>query len=318
MAREILISALIFASILMLVLALYYTIQDRIRTRRRIHSRLQVPKQTRIASESELIEVRQNRSMSADGQYLSLTSLNRLILQSGTSWGLPGVLSLGLISALAADIAAYFIDADIFVGALIALAVGCIVPIAVLKAMRTRRQAKFEEQLPDAIDTVVRGLRAGHTVSVAITAAAQNLPDPVGSEFGLTSGEMTYGLDLETAMANLYARVGQPDLGLIALAVAIQAKTGGNLTEVLSNLSRIIRERFKLRRKARALSSEGRFSAIMLSLLPVVIFTVLWALSPNYYQEALRDPAARTVLGGAVIWMLFGDYVIYRMIRIRV
>ena len=102
-------------------------------------------------------------------------------------------------------------------------------PFTVLRAMRDGRQRKFEEQLPEAIDTLVRGLKAGHAVSVAVSSVGKNLPDPIGAEFRLTAAEMTYGLDLETAMANLHTRVGQPDLGLIALAVSIQSKTGGNL-----------------------------------------------------------------------------------------
>ena len=129
---------------------------------------------------------------------------------------------------------------------------------------------------------------------------------------------MTYGLDLESAVANLYTRVGQPDLGLIALAVSIQSKTGGNLAEVLSNLSRVIRERFKLRRKARALAAEGRFSALVLSSLPVLLFILLQIISPNYYRDVWEDQYTRPVLAGAVLWMALGNYVIYKMVNIRV
>ncbi len=129
---------------------------------------------------------------------------------------------------------------------------------------------------------------------------------------------MTYGLDLETAMVNLSARVGQPDLALIVLAVSVQSKTGGNLAEILGNLARVVRERLKLRRRAHALSAEGRFSAILLSVLPIALFGVLRLIAPNYYGDIWGNPFVKPVLAGAVTWMLIGDYVMYRMVRIRI
>ena len=98
------------------------------------------------------------------------------------------------------------------------------------------------------------------------------MPDPIGTEFGIAADEITYGADVETAMRNLYFRVGQEDLPLFVTAVAIQGSTGGNLSEILSNLSGVIRQRFKMRRKIRALAAEGRFSALFLSALPVAVF----------------------------------------------
>jgi tight adherence protein B len=319
MAKQNLISFLVFGACLMALLGLYVLIRERIAYRGRIRSRVKFPKQTPIPTESELGDIRQTRSLAPDGYFaISITSLNKLILQSGSSWGLSGLLWFALLSAAAAYLAAYLAAADLAVRLLLPLCCGFALPIAVLRAMRAGRQAKFEEQLPDAIETVVRGLKAGHAVSVAIASVGKNMPDPAGAEFRLTAAEMTYGLDLESAMTNLYARVGQPDLGLVALAVSIQSKTGGNLSEVLANLSRVIRERFKLRRKARALSSEGRFSALILSSMPVLLFCVIYILSPSYYSEALRDSTSRSILGGAVLWMLLGNYIMYRMVRIRV
>ncbi|HZV20334.1 MAG TPA: type II secretion system F family protein, partial [Hyphomicrobiales bacterium] len=154
--------------------------------------------------------------------------------------------------------------------------------------------------------------------SVAISSVARNMPEPIASEFRLTAAEMTFGLDLETAMANLHARVGQPDLGLIALAVSIQSKTGGNLAEVLSNLSRVIRDRFKLRRKARALTAEARFSGLVLSVLPLLLFCAIFLTSPNYYREVWDIPYTKPILFGAFLWMLLGNYIIHRMVRIRI
>ena len=202
--------------------------------------------------------------------------------------------------------------------ALSAIACGVVLPIVALRAMREGRLSRFEEQLPEAIDTIVRGLRAGHAISVAISAVSQHMPDPIGIEFKLTAAEMAYGLDLETAMINLHTRVGQPDLGLLSLAVSIQSKTGGNLAEILKTMSSVIRGRLKLRRKARALASEARVSAYILTGLPILLFGILWIISPGYYGEVWGNVYAKYTLAGATFWMLLGDYIMYRMARIRV
>ena len=144
-----------------------------------------------------------------------------------------------------------------------------------LRVLRGRRQKKFGAQFPDALDIIVRSLRAGHPVPIAITMVAREMPDPIGSEFGIVADEITYGADLETAMRNLYFRIGQDDLPLFVTAVAIQGSTGGNLGEILENLSGVIRQRFKMRRKIRALAAEGRASAMILSALPIVMFLVI-------------------------------------------
>ncbi len=318
-AQQNLITILIFFALLMLLLGLYVVIRERIVYRGRIKSRLKAPASDRVASEIELSDLRQRRSLKADGSFtVSLISLNRLILQSGTSMGVSGVIAAALACAAVAFFLGKLAGFSIAVCFIASVASGIGLPLIVLRAMRDGRQQRFEEQLPEAIDTLVRGLRAGHSVSVAITSVVQNMADPIGSEFRLTAAEMTYGLDLETAMANLHARVGQPDLGLIALAVSMQSKTGGNLAEVLHNMARVIRERFKLRRKARALSSEGRFSAMILSSLPIFLFIIISFLSPNYYGEVWSKPYTKPVLVGALVWMMLGNYIMYRMVRIRV
>src|SRR5436190_19821185 len=149
--------------------------------------------------------------------------------------------------------------------------------------MRKRRHTKFAWQFPDAMDIIVRSLRAGHPVPVAVGLVAQELPDPIGTEFGIAADEITYGADVETAMRNLYFRVGQEDLPLFVTAVAIQGSTGGNLSEILENLSSVIRQRFKMRRKIKALASEARFSAFFLSGLPIALFLLLKFVAPDHY-----------------------------------
>jgi len=199
-----------------------------------------------------------------------------------------------------------------------ALVLALALPFAVLLFMRKRRHGKFAAQFPDAMDIIVRSLRAGHPVPVAVGLVAQEMPDPIGTEFGIAADEITYGADVETAMRNLYFRVGQEDLPLFVTAVSIQGSTGGNLSEILENLSRVIRERFKMRRKIRALAAEGKFSALFLSGLPVAIFFLLNIVAPDFYAVIWNQSLTKMGLGLAATWMVLGNIVMYRMCNFRI
>src|SRR5271156_6050457 len=154
---------------------------------------------------------------------------------------------------------------------------------------------------------IVRSLRAGHPVPIAINMVAREMADPIGSEFGMVSDEITYGADLETAMRNLYGRLGSDDLPLFITAVGIQASTGGNLAEILENLSGVIRQRFKMRRKVRALAAEGRASALILSALPIGLFAVVLITSPEFYASVWHEHLTKMLLAGGGLWMLIGN-----------
>ncbi len=314
-----LVSLFVFCAILTLVLAMYIVIKEWSASRGRIKSRLTAQDEDSIKSEAELLDIRRSRSLTREGDYAtSLVSLNKLILQSGTRWGLSGVIFMSLACAATAYLVASFTGFNVLTRILCAIACGIGLPVLVLRAMRDGRRRRFEEQLPEAIDTIVRSLKAGHSISVAISNVSRHMPDPIGAEFKMVAAEMAYGLDLETAMANLNSRVGLPDLGLLSLAVSIQSKTGGNLAEILSNMARVIRSRFKLRRKARALTSEARVSSYILSVLPLVLFVLVSLVAPSFYGQVWDHPYIKPGLAGAFFWMMLGNYVMYRMARIRV
>jgi tight adherence protein B len=317
--KTILLPALVFAGVFAFLFAALLLARRRMSYRGSVENRLHAPLSPKIQSQAELTHIRRSRSLSAQGHYaLPFVSLNKLVLQSGSSIGLYGLFAVMAGIAIVAFLLGQAAGAGAALSALLAAFAGPGLPLTVLRGMRDARQRKFEEQIPDSLDTVVRSLKAGHALAVAIASVGRNMPDPAGAEFRLTAAEVTYGLDLETAMVNLSSRVGQPDLALIVLAVSIQSKTGGNLAEVLSNLSHVVRDRLKLRRRAKALSAEGRFSAILLSILPIALFAVLRLISPNYYGDVWGTPYVVPVLVGAIVWMLIGDYVLYRMSRIRV
>jgi tight adherence protein B len=269
--------------------------------------------------EGVMVQLRRERGLDTAGNYrLPLVALNRLILQSGLKIGIVkfaiylivlALFAFGLVMATRANLLEAF-GAAAFCCTLL--------PLLLLKIKRGRRQKQFGAQFPDALDIIVRSLRAGHPVPIAITMVAREMADPVGSEFGTVADEITYGADLETAMRNLYFRIGQDDLPLFVTAVAIQSSTGGNLGEILENLSAVIRQRFKMRRKIKALASEGRASAMILSSLPIVMFLVIQVITPEFYASVWHEDLTKIGLGAAGTWMLIGNFIMFKMVNFKI
>jgi tight adherence protein B len=310
--------ALAAASVVLFVEAIYLTFFSATSYRSRINRRLRLI-DGQPDRESILVQIRRERGLTAGGLYsLPILSLNRLILQSGLTLGLSRFLLVNVVATAVIFALALWYREDLVESLVIAGGCGVVLPFAVLKFMRSRRHGKFGAQFPDALDVIVRSLRAGHPVPVAVAMVAREMPDPVGTEFGIVSDEITYGADLETAMRNLYFRVGQEDTPLFVTAVAIQATTGGKLSEILQNLSGVIRLRFKMRRKVHALAAEGRFSAILLSAVPIVLFLVLKVTAPDFYSSVWHIDFTKYALAAAVGWMLVGNYIMYRMVSFKI
>jgi tight adherence protein B len=309
---------LIGVSAAMAAEAFYLLFYNKASYRKNINRRLKVMDE-KADRESVLAQLRRERGLTSGGDYrLPLVRLNRLVLQSGVSIGLTRLLMLVGAVVVAAFAAVISFDGDLTRALLVSLFAGTVLPVLVLKLLRRRRQKKFGAQFPDAIDIIVRSLRAGHPVPVAITMVAKEIPDPVGTEFGIVTDELTYGADLETAMRNLYFRVGADDLPLFVTAVAIQGSTGGNLGEILENLSSVIRERFKMRRKIRALAAEGRASALILSALPILLFLAINLMVPNFYGSIWNEDLTKIVLALAGCWMGVGNFIMWRLVNFRI
>ena len=269
--------------------------------------------------EALLIQLRRERGLTRAGGFsIGIESLNRLVLQSGVTIGttkLAVVIATGAALAFGATL---MVERDIVSAMVVGIICGTLLPYVVLLFLRGRRRKKFGSQFADALDMVVRSLRAGHPVPIAINMVAREMRDPIGSEFGIVTDEVTYGADLETALRNLYVRLGQDDLPLFVTAVAIQGATGGNLGEILQNLSAVIRERFKMRRKIRALAAEGRASAMILSSLPFLIFLAVHLSSPSFYGSVWHFDLTKKVLLGAAVWMSIGIFTMYRMVNFKI
>ncbi|HET7910731.1 MAG TPA: type II secretion system F family protein [Pseudolabrys sp.] len=296
----------------------YLLVYNNASYRKNINRRLKVMSD-KTDRESVLVQLRRERGLTSGGDYrLPLIKLNQLLLQSGLSIGLGRLILFVLLGMVAMFAAVLFFHGTVSQAGMVTLVGGVVLPPMVLKILRGRRWKKFGAQFPDAIDIIVRSLRAGHPVPIAITMVGKEMPDPIGSEFGIVSDEMTYGSDLETAMRNLYFRVGTDDLPLFVTAVAIQRSTGGNLGEILENLSSVIRDRFKMRRKIRALAAEGRASALILSSLPIGMFAIIQFLVPSFYAGVWDQNLTKIALTLAGCWMSVGNFIMYRMVNFRI
>jgi tight adherence protein B len=306
------ISAAIFAE------GAYLLLHNKASYRKNINRRLKVMDE-KTDRESVLVQLRRERGLTSGGEYrLPLINLNQLLLQSGLSIGFMRLMLFVAFGMVAAFAGTMMFDGKWSHAIGAAMFCGLVLPILVLKYLRRRRQKKFGAQFPDAIDIIVRSLRAGHPVPIAVTMVAREMQDPIGSEFGIVTDEITYGADLETAMRNLFFRVGTDDLPLFVTAIAIQGSTGGNLGEILENLSAVIRQRFKMRRKIRALAAEGRASAMILSSLPIAMFAIVNFVTPTFYASVWGYDLTKIILAVAVGWMGIGNVIMFRMVNFRV
>jgi len=199
-----------------------------------------------------------------------------------------------------------------------AVAAGFGVPLMILSRISDRRRRRIQEQFPVALDVFVRGLRAGHPINAALNLLTVEMSDPIGSEFGIVVDEITYGADLRDALQGMAERWDMRDMHMFVVCLAVQSETGGNLAEILENLSRVIRERASMLMKVRALSSEGRMTAVILSGLPVLAFVGLFVINPSFYLDIAQDPAFVIGFSGLLLLYAIGFFTIRRMIDLKV
>jgi tight adherence protein B len=198
------------------------------------------------------------------------------------------------------------------------LVLGAVLPLMFLQAKANRTRKKMQEQFPVALDVFVRGLRAGHPIAAALDLLTVEMPDPIGSQFGVVVDEVTYGAELRDALQGMADRWDLEDMRMFVVSLSVQSETGGNLAEILENLSRVIRERQAMMLKVRALSSEGRMTGVMLNGLPILTFILIFIGSPSFFLDVADDPMfvpGFVILG---IMYLIGNYMIRRMVDLKV
>lgn len=271
-----------------------------------------------VSQRDVLLQLRKERGLeNARFSAATIKFLQTLRVQSGLTMALPKFFGLTTLAAAVISGLIWHFSHSALAGLMAFPALLPLTPFMTLRRMRKRRHKIFGVQLPEALDLITRGLKAGHPVPVAMAMVGREMPDPVGTEFGLVADEITYGSDMVTALAGMYDRVGQEDLPLFVTAVSIQSTTGGNLREILDGLSQVIRGRGKLRRKIRAISAEGRMSAIILTAVPIALLTILTVFMPHFYAEVTDKHMTWYLLGFAVFWLGLGNFIMVRMANFR-
>ena len=251
------------------------------------------------------------------GGFVDLARLETLLTSADVAVAPERFLTLAVAFGLVCFLAAWAVTGNI-VGAIIAMALGAWLPMLVLIVRRRRRDEALVRQMPDALDMIVRALRVGQSVDNALKEAGRNCPPPLGTEIRTIYEEVALGIPFATALRNFEARfVRLADVKLMTTAFIIQRETGGNLTQVLANLSDLIRERDTLKRQVAALTAEGRSSAMILGLLPVAVGAFFWIVKPAYIQPLFSHPMGRRMLVAAILMEITGFVVMRLMTRIE-
>lgn len=246
-----------------------------------------------------------------------MEELAALIEQSGAKYRAYQVVMLSIALSVAAAFFAW-VFFRLWYAPIVAAIIAAYLPFMQISANRKKRLALFEEQLPDAIETMTRALRAGHPFPAAIKMIGDELDDPVAAEFELTFGDINYGNDVRRAMLGLLSRIPTVTVMALVTAVLVQKESGGNLAEILERISGVIRGRFRLYRKIKTLSAEGRMSAWVLALVPFGLFVVLMITSPDYLPILLDDPRGHKMIVGSIVSATCGIFWIRKILRIEV
>src|SRR5229473_1500075 len=252
-----------------------------------------------------------------------VSRLQTLLEQAGLTIRAGNLLIFSVISAAMVAIAAYVVagplphnETVLFTWA--AAGLGAILPYSYAARRRTRRFQKFEELFPEAIDTLGRAVRAGHAFTMALEIVCNEFTEPVATEFRKLYEEQKYGMPVRDALLNLTERVPLVDVKFFATAVMLQRETGGNLAEILDNLSYMIRERFKIQRQVRVHTAQGRLTMLLLMGMPPTVVAILEIFSPEYVFPLFYDPIGHTLLVVSIALQTIGYFVIRKVIRIQV
>lgn len=243
--------------------------------------------------------------------------VDRVILQSGLTWTVAKLLSLTLLCGLMAYLLLTALRLPTHLEVSLSLA-AMLLPWAYVQWKRRQRLQKMETLLPDSLDLIGRALRAGHALPSALKMAGDELPDPIAPEFRVTHDEINFGVSTQQALNNLCERVPITDMRYFVVAVLIQREAGGNLTEVLDNLSQLIRNRIKFHGKVRVLTTEGRMSAWVLGLLPFLLAGLINLVNPEFISVLWTDPIGIKITNVVLTMMAVGAVWLYKLARIRV
>jgi tight adherence protein B len=246
-----------------------------------------------------------------------ISDLQKLLAQADMSMRAGNFLGLSALAGIAVAILAYALSQRAEV-AWIALLLGLVLPYSYVSIRRNKRFEKFEELFPEAIDTLARAVRAGHAFTTALEMITAEVAEPVAGEFRQLYEEQKYGMPVRDALLNLTERMPLVDVKFFVTAVMLQRETGGNLAEILDNLSYVIRERFKIQRQVRVYTAQGRLTMALLMGMPPIIVTAMLLLNPSFIHPLFADPIGHFLLVAGITLQTIGYFVIRKIIRIQV
>jgi tight adherence protein B len=321
---NVLIACGIFATVVLLLEGVYYAYQllsRRGKDTKRIKERIQ---EWTAKSEIQQLDIVRNKSLS-DIPWLHdllatikrLDGLRRVHERGNNTLPLGTFLLASFLIAITAGMICLQFHIHLVV-TLICGVLGAILPFLYLYWRKTRRMAKFQRQLPEALELMARALRAGHAFFVGLKLVGEEFSEPIGPEFKRAFDEVSMGISVPQALQNLADRVDCLDVKFFVTSVSVQRETGGNLAEIIESLGHLIRKRFELYMKIAALSAEGKVSAIILFALPLVLGLLLYWMNPEYIRLLFTDPIGHTMLMTGSALMIIGAFITSKIINIEV
>ena len=241
--------------------------------------------------------------------------LHLKIQQAGLNWSNRQYILISVALGLGSFTLFLLIDAGLYAAFAMAFAAGFGMPVWLLKYLKKRREAKFLDGFPDAVDTIVRGIKAGLPLLDSMRVIAIDAPEPIRSEFQTIMETQAIGIPIGEAVAKLFERIPVPEANFFGIVIAIQSRSGGNLSEALGNLSRVLRDRKKMKAKIQAMSMEAKASAAIIACLPLAVMGIVYVTSPNYIELLWTHQTGRVMLAASAVWMFTGVMVMRKMIN---
>jgi tight adherence protein B len=312
----------LFLGMILLITGINHYLVEPARKRRQINQRLRGNKReqaVRAQVFKSFQETNESLVLNLADRYLGwgkVDNLQRQLLQGDIYLSPNTFICIAILLAVLGFVIGWVIG--VLTWSLVLSLVLGVLPILFLRWKRKRKTQKIERYMPDAMELLARSLRAGHTLSGTLDLVSQEIPAPLGAEMRITFEEQRLGLSMPQAFRRMGERVASQDLRYFVTAVIIQTETGGNLSEILENIGTIIRDRLKLKGKVQGLTAEGRFSALILSLLPFVTFLALYLVNGEYVLTLFRDPLGHKFLTIALTTISIGIFVMKRMVTIKV
>ena len=319
-----LLAIIVFVVVLVVAFALGALVNQRSAQARLIKERLaNEQKAPERSADEELALLRDEQLSDSPVLYAILwrssrvSELQSMLAQGGLDLRAGNFIGICGLSGVVVGLVAYVLSSRAEV-AWVAVLVGAILPYAYASIRRNRRFEKFEELFPEAIDTLARAVRAGHAFTTALEMITGEISEPIAGEFRQLYEQQKFGMPVRDALMNLTERVPLVDVKFFVTAVMLQRETGGNLAEILDNLSYVIRERFKIQRQVRVYTAQGRLTMALLMGMPPIIVAVMLVLNPGFIRPLFADPIGHALVVGGITLQTVGYFVIRKIIRIQV